>query len=278
MADLEKRGDTTSLPPLSTPMESGEESSNDLPQKASRLSFLQTYFGVQINTKHVDLLLLACCLVTGFVDSTLYNAFSTFVSMQTGNTIFVALGASGQNTRPYGWAFSLSSIGFFIIGCFAFSRFNRAFGPRRRGTIASSFLLQSVCILIASGLIEGGIINGSIVAKTSVIQWNQIAPIALLSFQSAGQIVTSRVLDVGEIPTVVITSLLCDLFSDPKLFDPPTKNLKRNRRIAAFSLTLLGAIIGGWVSRATEGVQTMLWVAGVVKFLLSITWMFWFSA
>lgn len=110
------------------------------------------------------------------------------------------------------------------------------------------------------------------------IHWNQLAPIALLSFQSAGQIVSSRALDVGEIPTVVITSLLCDLFSDPKLFDPPTKNIKRNRRIIAFVLTLVGAIIGGWVSKATKGVQTMLWVAGAIKFVLAAMWSFWATA
>lgn len=142
----------------------------------------------------------------------------------------------------------------------------------------SSFLLQSICILVASGLIEGGVINGTVPSRIPVVHWNQLAPIALLSFQSAGQIVSSRALDVGEIPTVVITSLLCDLFSDPLLFDSLNKNPKRNRRAAAFILTLVGAIIGGWVSKATGGVQTMLWVAGAVKFLLAVLWTFWASA
>ncbi|TVY20710.1 hypothetical protein LARI1_G000956 [Lachnellula arida] len=266
------------LPMSTTPVKPEGGHPNEPPQKPSGLSHLRSYFSTEVNTNHADLLLLLCCLITGFVDSTLYNAFSTFVSMQTGNTIFVALGASGQNTRPYGWARSLSSIGFFIIGSFFFSRFNRTFGARRRGTIMSSFILQSICILIASGLIEGGAIDGTVPSRFSVVHWNQLAPIALLSFQSAGQIISSRALDVGEIPTVVITSLLCDLFSDPLLFDSHVKNPKRNRRAAAFVLTLVGAIIGGWVSKATRGVQTMLWVAGAVKFLLAMLWIFWASA
>ncbi|TVY26299.1 hypothetical protein LHYA1_G005817 [Lachnellula hyalina] len=248
--------------------------SNELPQKSSGLSHLRSYFSIEVTTNHADLLLLLCCLVTGFVDSTFYNGR---VFWNKGNTIFVALGASGQNTRPYGWARSLSSIGFFIIGSLFFSRFNRTFGARRRGTIVSSFLLQSICILIASGLIEGGAIDGT-VSRTPIVHWNQLAPIALLSFQSAGQIVSSRALDVGEIPTVVITSLLCDLFSDPLLFDSHIKNPKRNRRAAAFILTLVGAIVGGWVYKATGGVQTMLWVAAAVKFLLALSWIFWASA
>lgn len=135
-----------------------------------------------------------------------------------------------------------------------------------------------MCILIAAGLIEGGVIDGAVPSASSNINWNQLAPIALLSFQSAGQIVSSRALDVGEIPTLVITTLLCDLCSDPLLFDSLQKNLKRNRRAAAFTLTLLGAIVGGWVSKATNGVQTMLWVAGAVKCFITITWIFWASA
>lgn len=108
------------------------------------------------------------------------------------------------------------------------------------------------------------------------IEWTQLVPIALLSFQSAGQIVASRALNVGEIPTVVITSLLCDLFSDPDLFTMPiaTKR-KRNNRAMAFTLTLVGAIIGGWVSKLTHQVGAMLWVAGGTKMLVTLSWMVW---
>ena len=51
-------------------------------------------------------------------------AYRTFVSMQTGNTIFIGLGASNntQSTRPYGWLKSLSSLITFLLGCFFFSR------------------------------------------------------------------------------------------------------------------------------------------------------------
>ncbi|KAB8297788.1 hypothetical protein EYC80_001587 [Monilinia laxa] len=217
-------------------------------------SKMRKHFAQEVSTDHADILMLICCLITGFLDSTLYNAFKTFVSMQTGNTIFVALGASGQNNRPFGWARSLVSIGFFCIGSFTFSRCHRFFGPLQRSTLIASFLLQSCCILVAAALVQGGAIEGTVPAGLENY-WNQIAPIALLSFQSAGQIVSSRVLGVGEVPTIVITSLLCDLLSDPLLFSPATQNSKRNRRATAFVLTLVGAIVGGWVSKITKSEQ-----------------------
>lgn len=41
------------------------------------------YFSVEVTNAHADVLLLTCCFVSGLVDSTVYNAFGTFVSMQT---------------------------------------------------------------------------------------------------------------------------------------------------------------------------------------------------
>ncbi|ESZ97743.1 DUF1275 domain protein [Sclerotinia borealis F-4128] len=235
---------------------------------------MKKHFAQEVSTDHADILMLVCCLITGFLDSTLYNAFKTFVSMQTGNTIFVALGASGQNNRPFGWARSLVSIGFFCIGSFIFSRSHRFFGPLQRSTLIGSFLLQSCCILLAASLVQSDVIEGTVPAGLENY-WNQIAPIALLSFQSAGQIVSSRVLGVGEVPTIVITSLLCDLLSDPLLFSPVTQNSKRNNRAVAFVLTVVGAIVGGWVSKVTKSVSPMLWVAGGCKICLTLGWGFW---
>ena len=93
-------------------------------------------------------------------------------------------------------------------------------------------------------------------AGADIIDWTQQAAIVLLSFQSAGQIVASRALGFNEIPTVVITSLLCDLVSDAELL--AWRNGKRDCRIVAFCLTLLGAISGGWITRATGDIAPVL--------------------
>ncbi|CAG8884435.1 unnamed protein product [Penicillium nalgiovense] len=222
---------------------------------------LSTSLKAELEPQHADLLLFACCLISGLVDSTIYRAYNTFVSMQTGNTIFVGLGTSHQNLRRYGWARSLTSIGCFTLGSFLFARLHRVLGTRRRGSL---MLTRS-----------RGVISGTLVGKGSqkTPPWDQIVPIVLLSLQSAGQIVASRSLGFNEIPTVVLTSLLCDLVSDPQLFF--VRNVKRDRRIIAFVLTLVGAIIGGWVTKVTEAIYPILWLSAGIKGLLVLAWAFW---
>lgn len=198
--------------------------------------------------------------------------------MQTGNTIFLGLGASHQNTEAFTWARSLTAIGCFIIGSFFFSRLNFVLGPKKRVTLILSFLIQSILTIITAGLIQGNAIDGRIsnpAARHSSTgaPWNQEVPIVLLSIQSAGQIVASRVLGYNEVPTVVITSLLCDLMADPKLF--LLKNKKRDRRVVAFLLTLIGAIAGGWISKAADSVSPGLWIVGGIKFCIAVAWFFW---
>ncbi|KAI1085894.1 hypothetical protein F5B20DRAFT_575392 [Whalleya microplaca] len=210
--------------------------------------------------------LLACCFATGLTDGTLYN----------GNTVFVALGTSDQNNRPYGWARSLCSMGSFVVGCAIFSRLHNLIGGARlRRTLFLSFLLQMICVIIAAAIVQSGIVNGSYPSRKDLtdIDFNELAPVALLSFQAAGQIVNSRGLGVSEVPTVVITSLLCDLVSDEQLLAPLWKNAKRNRRAVAFILTLVGAICGGWISKATGAVQASLWFVAAIKAVIMVGWL-----
>lgn len=199
--------------------------------------------------------------------------------MQTGNTIFLALGASNQNSKPYDWARSLCSIGCFATGAFFFSRLHRRLTPQpiQRGTLAVSFFIQAACICVAAALVQGGVVSSQHHNSSDGTDWTEMAPIAFLSFQAAGQIVASRVLGVNELPTVVITSLLCDLMSDPKLLSRPLLfgNRKRNNRIGGFVLTLVGSIIGGWMLKGTGKVQPVLWLVLGIKLIISLGWMLW---
>lgn len=102
----------------------------------------------------------------------------------------------------------------------------------------------------------------------------ELTIIALLSFQAAGQIVSSRRLGIPEVPTVVVTSMLCDLVSDPALF-ATTGNHKRSRRFIAFALTLVGGICGGYISKETGAVAPSLWTVGGLKLLIAMAWVFW---
>lgn len=238
---------------------------------------LKKHLSVEVTTSHADILLLVCCVISGLVDSTIYNAYGTFVSMQTGNTIFLGLGGSTPHStsKPYGWVKSFLSITCFCLGCFIFSLSSRLLTPLRRSTLIASFLLQTLIILGTAAIIQGGVVNGSLDTITDDITWRQLLPIALLSFQSAGQIVGSRVLGLAEVPTVVLTSMLHDISTDPALLGPLRQNIKRNRRVLAFVGILVGAVAGGFISENTRRMQVPLWIAGGIKLCVASAWMVW---
>lgn len=103
----------------------------------------------------------------------------------------------------------------------------------------------------------------------------QILPISLLAFQAAGQICASRLLAFDEIPTVVLTTLLCDLLVDTKLYVRPwSANPKRNRRIAAFLALFLGAMTAGGLSKTTS-IASSLWLAVALKGTITLSWLVW---
>ena len=126
-----------------------------------------------------------------------------------------------------------------------------------------------------AGVIQGATVEGRLHKLSDEMDWRQCLPIALLSFQSAGQIVTSRALRIPEIPTVVLTSMIHDFATDPILLAPWSKNPKRNYRLAAFAATLVGAVAGGFVSIKTGKMQSTLWVVGALKLGIAGAWVVW---
>ncbi|KAJ9410124.1 hypothetical protein DTO045G8_2117 [Paecilomyces variotii] len=243
-----------------------------------RPSAIAQWFKETLDTNHADLVFIICSLITGLSDGSAYNAWSCFISMQTGNTVFLGLGASGQPfTKPYGWLKSLVSISSFFCGAFMFSHATRRAGPRLRGTLFASFLVQCIFIMIAAGLIEGDLIPHTIndLSLTSGRLFLELIPLFLLAFQFGGQLAASRGMGFNEIPTVVLTSVYFDIATDPALTAPPTQNVKRNRRIGSVTGILVGAIAAGWLSRSSGGMQSALWIAGGLKFCIAIAWLFW---
>ncbi|KAB8077725.1 hypothetical protein BDV29DRAFT_40901 [Aspergillus leporis] len=261
----------------------GENTSSDNPpdleahQPPAQSSFAQ-WWKEPVNVKYTDYICLLLCFTTGLCDSSAYNAWSCFLAMQTGNTIFLGLGASGQPTsKPWGWLKSLCSIASFFVGAFILSNLTRLAGARRRGTLFLSFVLQSLLVIIAVALIEGDLIphTSDDASLTGGPLFLELIPIALLAFQSAGSITSSRSLGYNEIPTVVLTSVYFDVASDPKIAAMPTTNVKRNRRIGGVVMLLVGAIVGGWLSKSSGGMQSALWMAAGVKMVIAFAWLVW---
>ena len=249
------------------------DKSKSLPVKPR--SRLVVILSTPVSQRHTSHLIIVCCLITGLLDSTLFYGFGTFVSGQTGNTILFGLGASTAHIteRPYRWAKSLIAIISFVLGCAAFSHATRALGKLRRGTLILSFAVQAVIVLVVAIILQSEAVEGILHKITKEINWRDCLPIALLSFQSAGQIVASRALGHDGIPTVVLTSMFHDLATDTNLL--AWDNVKRNRRLGAFAATLLGALAGGFISISSGRMQSTLWVVGGLKMGIAGAWIVW---
>jgi len=202
-----------------------------------------------------------------------------------GNTIFLGLGVSDLpvQTPKHTWVKSLVAISSFCLGSIFFSRYHRYLGGLKRWVIMSSFAIQTAFMIITSTLVSSGIAapgsQDNIPKKSGDrghFQWVELCPIALLAFQSAGQIVASRVLKYNAMPTLVLTSLYCDLMSDPNLFtaglfDDPD----RNRRAVSATTLFVGALVGGALSKSSVGYPVALWIATGLKGCMVVAWLLW---
>jgi hypothetical protein len=187
------------------------------------------------------------------------------------------------------WLRALVSVVAFLTGCSFFAFAARLLGQLRRATLCASFLLQTILVIITAVLAQTRIApafgltqldaNAHIDLAQKHANENHPAVyivIALLAFQASGQITLSRSLGFNEIPSVVMTSLYCDLLSDPKLLSRPMgANVKRNRRVASVVLFIIGGIMSGWLQRTVVGMPGTLWITAGVKLVLAVTWMAW---
>jgi hypothetical protein len=195
--------------------------------------------------------------------------------MSTGNTIFIALGVSGKpDGQPMLWAKALVAVAVFLVGSVFFVYGSRYLGPLRRFTLIVSFAIQTALLLGAALLVQGQVVSPSLDDQIP-IDWLQVLAISLIAFQAAGQIVASRFLGFAEIPTVVLTVLICDLFVDTKLYRRPwSSNPKRNRRLGALLSHFLGAMTAGGMAKET-GIASGLWLAMTLKASITLVWFVW---
>jgi uncharacterized membrane protein YoaK (UPF0700 family) len=208
-----------------------------------------------------------------------------------GNTIFIGLGVNGQpDSAPrYSWSKSLLAVVCFALGALFFSSFHRYFGAQKRWVLIASFALQALLIFVVALIATIGAIDNHpplvVTAKDSefltftlpsAFPASDFGPVALLAFQSAGQIVASRVLKFNAMPTVVLTSLYCDLMSDAQLFTAPLgENADRNRRTMGAVLLLAGAISGAYLTKSGAGFMGGLWIGFGLKVGMALAWLVW---
>lgn len=230
---------------------------------------LSRYLYDELETRHGDLLLLACYIITGLLDSSAVFIWGSFVSMQTGNTVYFGLGLVG--TSDDRWIKSGVSICGFCFGSLCFAAFHRRFAPRERWVLCASFFAQLICIVVAATIVT--ICRPS---RDAPLSWVNLVPLALVAFQSSGQAVTSRVLRCNGLTSVVLTSVYCDLFSHPDLLSTKVfGHAEEARRVGAVICLLVGVVLGGLWAHSSVGLMGALWMAGVLKGVIILAWLVW---
>ncbi|KAK4612273.1 hypothetical protein CLAFUW4_12711 [Fulvia fulva] len=266
-AGTRAQADASSLQESSSLLGNGSKSN-----AKSASSRPHAYCTVNVSSAWGDLALLFCYVITGLLDSSSVYTWGSFVSMQTGNTVYLGSGIVAPSDDNK-WIRALTSIVFFCLGSFIFSRYHRYFGGKKRWVIVLSYTIQLIMIVVSAVMITLSPAEG-LTPKGPITMWSVI-PIALIAFQSAGQAVMSRVLQHGGLTSVVLTSIYCDLFSDQKLFTDLTTNAERNRRAAAPLLLLLGAMLGGIWSHSEVGLAGAAWTAAALKLFVIVAWCLW---
>lgn len=239
-------------------------------QKPPFLTRLRKHLHAEVTTQWTDLLLIFCYLITGLIDSAAVFIWGSFVSMQTGNTVYLGLGLSGVDTGNR-WTKSAISISSFCVGSFCFGHFYRWFYARQRWVLTLSFLVQMVCVAVAAGIV--GVYKPGKGEGEQGIGWTIAVPLALVAFQSSGQALTSRVLKMNGLTSVVLTSVYCDLFSAEGVLGLP--GIEGRRRVAAIAGLILGTVIGGLWAKSDIGLQGALWTTVVCKGVIAAAWMGW---
>ncbi|KAL9060022.1 MAG: hypothetical protein Q9162_000872 [Coniocarpon cinnabarinum] len=238
--------------------------------KSSRLS--RENFTASVDPKRGDLLLLACCFVTGLLDCGVFNNYGVFVGMQTGNTVILCLStASLPQAQPYAYATTLVSLLSFMAGALTTSLLSNFFGPLRRHVLPLNFTFQCICIILAASITSAHLIptdshgtNPDILRDPKII-----AALPALAFQSGATIVTSRILGYGTmIPVNVLTSTYAALATDSALLN--LENAQRNRRVGACVCVVSGALIAAWIQKRGPGIELVLWLAAGIKGVLGI--------
>ncbi|KXJ91759.1 hypothetical protein Micbo1qcDRAFT_161776 [Microdochium bolleyi] len=263
-SDSHRNGEQQPLLPSSNGV-----SSNGRSSASSSPSSLSRHMSAELTRDWADVVLIFCYIITGLLDSASISTWGSFVSMQTGNTVYLGLGlaAPSEGTR---WIKSGTSVAFFCIGSVCFSAFHRAFSPRRRWVLCASLAVQALFIIAAALILQLGPKSEN---PQNSIGWTELVPIALIAFQACGQAVISRALKYNALTSVVLTSVYCDLFSDARLL--AGDNVERNQRLAAPVCLVLGAVIGGLIAHTSLSTAGTLWLAALLKLVVVGTWLVW---
>ncbi|KAK5940191.1 hypothetical protein PMZ80_007610 [Knufia obscura] len=277
-----------------------------------RINTISRYTNDELDIAWMGGVIITCFFTSGLIDAVAFNSWNCFVGMQTGNTIFAALGLGGLPTQAHEQQFlkSFVAIGSFCMGTIFFNIMHRfptglhnQPNSRKRSIFVLSFLIQTLLIIIAAALVTVGVVSNQPFVMGQFSSGSHITddvdpdddhrnyidmiPIVILAFEAAGQVCLSRVLSLIELPTIVLSTLYHDwtgdLLGTRQLWRQSSgvkdfvfnQGRRQNKRLMAIIALFLGGVVGGEMWKSKVGMAGALWVAAFLKGCIVVSFALW---
>jgi uncharacterized membrane protein YoaK (UPF0700 family) len=211
----------------------------------------------------IEIQLLLLTFSTGIQDAISFPDFQCFASNQTGNSVVMAVGLAGAESELINLANVGTSLGLFLLGSLLTGQIANAVGPRRRGWLLLTHLIQT-----------GGIFAAAVIQSVYDVQRSGSSVlwiISFLAFSSGAQVASMRPMRINEITTAMATAAWVDLVIDPKLI--AIKNHPRDRRTLFLASLVAGSFAGAFM-RSSIGSPNSLIVSAAGKLLVTLTLLF----
>ncbi|OZJ06395.1 hypothetical protein BZG36_00647 [Bifiguratus adelaidae] len=221
------------------------------------------HWTANIAVSRTDIQLVILGYATGVIDALSVARLNVFSSNQTGNTVLLGVAIAGvKSDLVIVWSRNLVALLAFWFAVFVSGQLGHRIGTRKRWWLVSTHLVSSLILYVAGILIYTGLVNIS-------ASQNDLVFLTLTGVSYGIQAATVRPLNVPEIPTVVVTSAMVDLWSDKNLLK--AHNVGRNRRVAFIAALFLGALSGAFLIKDADGHVVIL--AASVKLAVALSFM-----
>ncbi|KAH8076012.1 hypothetical protein BXZ70DRAFT_963536 [Cristinia sonorae] len=227
--------------------------------------------------------LAAYCFMTGFIDAVSFSAVFVWAGFQTGNSCQLALaiarlfaGPPGQRDTTFHLADqqALTSVLTFVGGA-TIGRVGDKMGAKTRAWLCLGTFIQALLTMAAAIAVwKSG--QGSVADDRGNPAWTNALTFVAIGFMSASlglQGIMGKRVNTQFATTIVLTTVWCELMTDPKLFSLRMGVISRDHKIIA----IFALFFGGFVGKAlidSVGSAGTLGIGTGIKVLIAFWWLF----
>lgn len=166
-----------------------------MPTPARRIPFLCQ----DISSEQIVGPLLLLAFTSGLLDAATYSDFLTFAANQTGNVVILTVAAASIRGAAGTLRRSGVSLASYLVSGFIAGQLGHMVGPRRRGWLILSSVVQVAFLLVPTALVYTNTVQPGLETNAWILM-------LFLAASSGLQVAIARNCGVGEIPTAMLSS------------------------------------------------------------------------